>query len=68
LIETYYSLFVFIVDLNRMAERIFNPQACQNVISGRPNIVGINQFHSTIKGAPNSRQANINRPTTSKIL
>jgi hypothetical protein len=55
------------VDLNRMADRIFNPQACQNVISGKPNIIGINQFHSTIKGAPNNRQANINTPTTSKM-
>jgi hypothetical protein len=55
------------VDLNRMADRIFNPQACQNVISGKPNIVGISQFHSTIKGAPNSRQASINTPTTSKM-
>jgi hypothetical protein len=55
------------VDLNRMADRTFNPQACQNVISDKPNIVGINQFHSNIRGAPNNRQANINRPITSKI-
>ena len=50
-----------------MLDRKFNPTACQNVISGKPNIVGINQFHNNISGKPNNNAANANIPTTNKI-
>jgi len=47
-----------------MLDRKFNPTACQNVIVGKPNITGINQFQSNISGKPNNNAANANIPTT----
>jgi hypothetical protein len=31
------------------------PTACQNVIVDKLNIIGINQFHNSINGRPNSK-------------
>ena len=38
------------IDLNKIVDSKFNPIACHNVISGKLNIIGINQFHNSIKG------------------
>jgi len=54
-------------DLNNMLDKKFKPTPCQNVIVGNPNITGINQFHSNIKGNPNNNADNANIPTTNKI-
>jgi hypothetical protein len=54
-------------DLNNKAAINCNPQACQNVIYGNLNIVGINQFHRTINGPPNNIQAKINKPIRNNI-
>ena len=43
------------------------PTACQNVIVGKLNTIGINQFHSNINGRPNSKhtkQSNAMIPKT----
>jgi hypothetical protein len=37
-----------------------SPTACQNVMIGKPNIVGINQFHNNISVQPNNRNDPIN--------
>ena len=44
-----------------------NPHACQNVISGNWNSVGINQFHNNINGPPNNRTASNNIPITNRV-
>lgn len=42
-----------LLSLNNIDAKILSPIACQNVIVGRPNMVGINQFHNNCNGKPN---------------
>lgn len=47
----FFHLFVFVFEVGISSRRsIINPKLCRNVNSGRPKIIGINQFHNSIIG------------------
>jgi hypothetical protein len=53
---------MLVFDLNIIVDSRFNPHACQNVISGKLNSVGINQFHNSIRGPPINIAVSISNP------
>ena len=54
-------------DLSNTVDNKLSPTACQNVMIGKPNIVGINQFHNNISGQPNNKTTNAINPIPAKI-
>ena len=50
-----------------MADKKLSPTACQNVITGTLNNIGINQFHNNIRGIPNNRVVKIMIAKNAKI-
>ena len=54
---------MFMFDLNKIPASIFKPSACQKVISGKLNIVGINQFHNNWSGNASNIAASTINPT-----
>jgi len=53
--------------LNNIVDNTLSPTACQNVMIGKPNIVGINQFQNNISGNPNNNVTNTIPPINNKI-
>ena len=54
---------MFTFDLNKIPDIMFRPNACQNVIIGKLNRVGINQFHNNWSGSASNIAASTINPT-----